>query len=123
MIPKTGRVVAFVKQNEPIGHPETFGASGPEAHDQGQFRLAVEFIDVLAVKHRLSVRAGYSPILAEEAMDAVERAVLMADGQIIEPKDLTLAGADGGRPEDRSRLASLLRLPPRGSRSTTSRRW
>ncbi len=49
-----------------------------------------------------------------ELENTVERAVLMADTDIIEPKDLTLATADGGGPEERSRLSSMLRLPAEG---------
>ncbi|MFN7964680.1 MAG: sigma-54 dependent transcriptional regulator [Acidobacteriota bacterium] len=49
-----------------------------------------------------------------ELENTIERAVLMADTDIIEPKDLTLATADGGGPEERSRLSSMLRLPAEG---------
>ena len=88
----------------------------------------------LLVKHFLHVHAEEQGLkikqVSPEAMDVfiqyewpgnirelentVERAVLMADTDIIEPKDLTLATADGGGPEERSRLSSMLRLPAEG---------
>jgi DNA-binding NtrC family response regulator len=49
-----------------------------------------------------------------ELENTIERAVLMADSDIIEPKDLTLSSADGGGAEERSRLASMLRMPAEG---------
>ena len=46
--------------------------------------------------------------------NTIERAVLMADGAVVEPKDLSIGAAESGTPEDRSRLSSLLKLPPEG---------
>ncbi len=46
-----------------------------------------------------------------ELENTIERAVLMADGEIIEPKDVALGGA---RPEEQGRLGNILRLPPEG---------
>ncbi|RMF72538.1 MAG: GAF domain-containing protein, partial [Acidobacteria bacterium] len=48
-----------------------------------------------------------------ELENTIERAVLMADGDVLEPEDLTLGGhAEGG--EDHSRRSSILRLPAEG---------
>jgi transcriptional regulator with GAF, ATPase, and Fis domain len=49
-----------------------------------------------------------------ELENAVERAVLMADGESIEPDDLTFGGGVEGRGDERTRLGSLLKLPPEG---------
>ncbi len=50
-----------------------------------------------------------------ELENTVERAVLMVDTDIIEPKDLTVAGQEPGWDErGGGRLASVLRLPPEG---------
>ncbi len=47
-----------------------------------------------------------------ELENTVERAVLMADGQVIEPKDLTVGTSGGG--EERGRASAVLRLPAEG---------
>ncbi|RMG47653.1 MAG: sigma-54-dependent Fis family transcriptional regulator [Acidobacteria bacterium] len=47
-----------------------------------------------------------------ELENTIERAVLMADGEIIEPKDLTLGAREGM--DERGRRAAVLRLPPEG---------
>jgi DNA-binding NtrC family response regulator len=88
--------------------------------------LATTFLERFASDLKKPIR-GFSPAALRlltrhnwpgnirELENSVERAVLMADGPVIEPKDLTLAGVDGGgRTEDRGRLGSLLRLPPEG---------
>lgn len=49
-----------------------------------------------------------------ELENTIERAVLMADTDIIEPKDLTLASSEGGGQDDRGRLASMVKLPAEG---------
>ena len=46
-----------------------------------------------------------------ELENTIERAVLMSDGEIIEPRDIALGG---NRPEEQGRLGSILRLPPEG---------
>ncbi len=48
-----------------------------------------------------------------ELENAIERAVLMADNDVIEPKDLTVGGR-GGDSDERGKLGSVLRLPPEG---------
>ena len=47
-----------------------------------------------------------------ELENAIERAVLMADGEIVEPKDLTLGV--GQADSDRSRMSAVLRMPADG---------
>ncbi len=48
-----------------------------------------------------------------ELENPIERAVLMADGDILEPGDLTIGGSESGG-EERGKLSSILRLPPEG---------
>ncbi len=48
-----------------------------------------------------------------ELENAIERAVLMCEGQVLEPKDLTL-GTAGGVGAERSRMSAVLRLPADG---------
>lgn len=48
-----------------------------------------------------------------ELENTIERAVLMADGDIIEPRDLTI-GSTEGREEAGGRMGSILRLPAEG---------
>ena len=47
-----------------------------------------------------------------ELENTIERAVLMADGTMVEPKDLTLGAAN--EREERSRMSAILRLPANG---------
>jgi DNA-binding NtrC family response regulator len=47
-----------------------------------------------------------------ELENTIERAALMSDGEIVEPRDLTLSGVEGG--DDRSRRSAVLRMPPEG---------
>jgi transcriptional regulator with GAF, ATPase, and Fis domain len=49
-----------------------------------------------------------------ELENTVERAVLMADGDIVEPKDLSVAGQESGRDDRSGRVGSVLRLPAEG---------
>ncbi|MEN6632044.1 MAG: sigma-54 dependent transcriptional regulator [Candidatus Polarisedimenticolia bacterium] len=49
-----------------------------------------------------------------ELENAVERAVLMADGTQLEAKDLTVGGAEQGAAETPGRLGAIVRLPPDG---------
>ena len=48
-----------------------------------------------------------------ELENTIERAVLMADGDILEPGDLTVGGSESGG-EERGKLSSILRMPPEG---------
>ncbi len=49
-----------------------------------------------------------------ELENTVERAVLMADSDIVEPKDLSVAGHESGRDDRGGRVGSVLRLPAEG---------
>ncbi len=49
-----------------------------------------------------------------ELENTIERAVLMADGEVLEPEDLTLGGHGGEPGEERARRSSILRLPAEG---------
>ncbi len=88
--------------------------------------LATTFLERFADDLKKHVR-GFSPAILRmltkhnwpgnirELENTVERAVLMADGDQIEPDDLNLGGVSGdGRTDERGRLASVLRLPAEG---------
>ncbi len=88
--------------------------------------LATTFLERFANDLKKPIR-GFSPASLRlltrhnwpgnirELENAVERAVLMADSTVVEPKDLTLAGEGNRGGDERSgRLASILRLPPEG---------
>jgi len=84
--------------------------------------LATTFLERFARDMKKPMR-GFSPAALRlltrynwpgnirELENTIERAVLMADGEIIEPKDIAIGGA---RPEEQGRLGSILRLPPEG---------
>ncbi len=84
--------------------------------------LATTFLERFARDMKKPMR-GFSPAALRlltrynwpgnirELENTIERAVLMADGEIIEPKDISIGGS---RPEEQGRLGSVLRLPPEG---------
>ncbi len=84
--------------------------------------LATTFLERFARDMKKPMR-GFSPAALRlltrynwpgnirELENTIERAVLMADGEIIEPKDIAIGGS---RPEEQGRLGSVLRLPPEG---------
>lgn len=87
--------------------------------------LANYFLEKFAEDLKKNIR-GFSPgalrVLTRhnwpgnirELENTIERAVLMADGAVVEPKDLSIGAAESGTAEDRNRLSSLLKLPPEG---------
>jgi len=86
--------------------------------------LARHFLHGFSVDLKKNIR-GFSPaairVLSRhnwpgnirELENTIERAVLMADGEVIEPDDLTL-GQHGETGDDRTRRSSILRLPAEG---------
>lgn len=49
-----------------------------------------------------------------ELENSIERAVLMCEGQVLEPRDLTLGVANGDSSGSASRMAAVLRMPAEG---------